>query len=160
MTEKNIKDRAYQSLHSRMDDLCLLYMADPYDSENWSAEVWETAKDFDIYLNMDKCQIEDVLYTKRFEYPLCFDYVQADDDFDESYYRYQISWGGPAEEIRYYVNNDSHIEPYKIEFWFLDWFEGHGIELTNEYREIAIAIFEDMKELGAVGAAYDIERNL
>lgn len=58
------------------------------------------------------------------EYGLCFDLVEEDtfDDQDEPYYRYQLSWGGPSDEFRFFGGEDG--EPYRIEYWFLDWFDG------------------------------------
>ena len=54
------------------------------------------------------------------DYGLCFDYV-APDTFDgqkEGYFRYQISWGGPSDEFRFYANPD--FSCHRIEYWFLD----------------------------------------
>ena len=60
-----------------------------------------------------------------FDYGLSFDYCGAEDDESAStpgYFRYQISWGGPSDEFRFYAEK---ITPYKyavwkIEYWFLD----------------------------------------
>ena len=63
------------------------------------------------------------------EYGLCFDFVEAG-TFDGQrcgYYRYQISTGGPGEEIRFY---DGGL----IEFVFLDWFTGVGFNVTYDER--------------------------
>jgi len=62
---------------------------------------------------------------------LCFDYVAANTfrDQDEGYYRYQISWGGPSDEFRFFRDG-------RIEYWFMDWFDGHGEELTGSDREL------------------------
>ena len=61
------------------------------------------------------------------EFGLGFDLVEAGTfgDQPEPYYRYQISWGGPSEEIRIY-------EAARAEYWFMDWFDGAGIDVTNE----------------------------
>lgn len=65
-----------------------------------------------------------------YEYGLSFDYVAPGTfkDQKEGYFRYQISWGGPSEEFRIYTN--LNYQPYKIEFWYLDWFDGacHTLE--------------------------------
>ena len=41
------------------------------------------------------------------------------------YWRYQMSWGGPSDEFRIYLDEDNKI--YKIEYWYLDWFDGASI---------------------------------
>lgn len=58
------------------------------------------------------------------DYALCFDYVAplTFDDQPEGYWRYQISWGGPSDEFRFFVNTD--LSCHRIEYWFLDWFDG------------------------------------
>ena len=45
------------------------------------------------------------------------------------YKRYQLSWGGPTEEFRVYLNGD-------VEFWLLDWFDGAPIEVTGNDADI------------------------
>ncbi|WP_068017273.1 hypothetical protein [Rhodoplanes sp. Z2-YC6860] len=59
-----------------------------------------------------------------YEYGLSFDYVAPDtfDDQREGYFRYQISWGGPSDEFRFFVNPD--LSCHRVEYWFLDWFDG------------------------------------
>ena len=36
-----------------------------------------------------------------------------------------MSWGGPSDEFRMYDNSD------KIQYWFLDWFDGASIEVDD-----------------------------
>lgn len=67
------------------------------------------------------------------EYGLCLDLVEAGTfkGQREDYVRYQFSWGGPSDELRFFKNGD-------IEYWFLDWFDGASIDVTSD--EIAVAI--------------------
>ena len=68
------------------------------------------------------------------EYALAFDYVEPGtfgDDQSEAYWRYQISTGGPGEEIRYYRSFGA-MRPYRVEFWFLDWFDGAHVDVTDD----------------------------
>jgi len=60
------------------------------------------------------------------EYGLCLDYVEPGTFKGQraGYYRYQLSYGGPSEEFRVYLNGD-------VEFWFLDWFDGASVEITG-----------------------------
>ena len=58
------------------------------------------------------------------DYGLCFDFVELGtfSDQDEPYYRWQLSWGGPSDEFRFFLNESGQLE--KVEYWFLDWFDG------------------------------------
>lgn len=64
-----------------------------------------------------------------YEYGLCFDFVgpnYSESDGDTScYFRYQLNWGGPSDEIRFYPSG-------MIEYVFLDWFVGVGFDVTND----------------------------
>lgn len=62
-----------------------------------------------------------------YNYGLSFDFVDAGtfDDQKEGYYRYQLSWGGPSEEIRFYQDGS-------IIFVYLDWFSGVGFDVSGE----------------------------
>ena len=60
-----------------------------------------------------------------YDYGLSFDYVAPGtfNDQSEGYWRWQLSWGGPSDEFRFYAS--SADDPcYKIEYWFLDWYDG------------------------------------
>ena len=61
------------------------------------------------------------------EYGLCFDKVEPNTFQDQKlgYWRWQLSWGGPSDEFRIFVDEDKNI--YKIEYWFLDWGDGASI---------------------------------
>jgi hypothetical protein len=67
-----------------------------------------------------------------YNYGLSIDY-QEPEGRKRGYFRYQLSWGGPSEEIRFYFSGDgSRGQADKIEFVFLDWFVGVGFDVTNE----------------------------
>ena len=61
------------------------------------------------------------------EYGLCFDKVEPNTFQDQKlgYWRWLLSWGGPSDEFRIFVDEDKNI--YKIEYWFLDWGDGASI---------------------------------
>jgi len=69
--------------------------------------------------------VEDLGYLN--EYGLCIDFVEAGTFRDQraSYWRYQLSYGGPSEEFRIYGNGD-------VEFWYLDWFDGAPTKVTGD----------------------------
>ena len=90
-----------------------------------------------------------------YEYGLCFDYVAPDTfgDQSEGYFRYQISYGGPSSEYRFYVNPD--FSSYKVEYWFLDWHDGANRTLSGTDKELLMEIYDWFKECGTVESVYE-----
>ena len=88
------------------------------------------------------------------DYGLSFDYVAAGtfEDQPHGYFRYQLSWGGPSDEFRFFVDQD--FTPYKIEYWFLNWFDGAKKILHGRDEELMTEIFEWFKEIGSVEYEY------
>ena len=121
-TKLTCKDRVLDSWHSRREDLQEFRDAGP-----------ETD-----FTNAEGCEL--------YEYALCLDYVDQEGK-EPGYYRYQISSGGPQEEIRYYIRKDVPIDGYLgdmtiVEFWLLDWFDGASTQLTGDDLELALWVFE------------------
>ena len=63
-------------------------------------------------------------------YGLCVDFVEPGtyvtdrlNGQDEGYLRYQLSWGGPGDELRFYDD--------RVEYWFLDWFDGASRDVSH-----------------------------
>lgn len=84
------------------------------------------------------------------EYGLSFDYV-APGTFQgqrRGYFRYQLSWGGPSDEFRYFV--DERLKPTRVEYWFMDWFDGAKRILRGDDLALMEEIFEDFTDLGMV----------
>lgn len=88
------------------------------------------------------------------EYGLAFDYVASETFTDQriGYFRYQISYGGPSEEFRFYTDRELNLD--RIEYWFLDWFDGAYNILTGEDFSLLEEIFEDFKEIGMVESEF------
>ena len=65
---------------------------------------------------------------------LSFDKVHKNskENIDRSYYRLQISWGGPSTEFRAFLNADHDID--YIEYWYLDWFDGAFINIPRDSK--------------------------
>jgi len=84
------------------------------------------------------------------EYGLSFDYVAPETftDQDEGYFRYQLSYGGPSTEFRFWVDGD--LEVYKVQYWFLDWFDGAFSYLDKKDYDLMLEIFDDFKGMGLV----------
>lgn len=78
------------------------------------------------------------------EYGLSFDWVEPEtfNNQSEGYYRYQLSWGGPSDEFRFYVRYDG--VPYRIAYHFMDWFDGARRDVTGD--EIVRDIFDWLAE--------------
>ena len=113
----------------------------------------------EIRLMLDPQESE---FDRFHEYGPSFDYVEPGTftDQDEGYLRFQISWGGPSEEIRFYVSPTQNagyygVRPdwhlYRIEFWYLDWFDGACVDITK--NDTARAVFDLFNECGSVHAA-------
>jgi hypothetical protein len=86
-----------------------------------------------------------------YEYGLSFDYVAPDTfkDQERGYFRYQLSWGGPSDEFRFYAEPVRYgWKPYLIEYWFLDWFDGAHRILRGIDKELLEEIFEWFNETG------------
>jgi hypothetical protein len=94
-----------------------------------------------------------------YEYGLAFDYV-APGTFDrqrEGYWRYQLSWGGPSDEIRFYSSSPSD-EPYRIVYSFMDWYDGYHRKVAGRDEELALALWEFFQEVGSVESEYNKAR--
>lgn len=93
------------------------------------------------------------------EYGLGFDYVAPRTFKGQKlgYFRYQLSWGGPSEELRYYVRAEykQPFKVYKVEFWYLDWFDGAKTTMrAGKNFEFLTEIFEFFKDCGSVETVY------
>lgn len=62
----------------------------------------------------------DDLYDYVNQTALSWNYVDSEGK-EAGYYRLQLSWGGPSDEFRIYVNQDKEIDI--IEYWYMDWFD-------------------------------------
>lgn len=70
-------------------------------------------------------------YGSLHEYGLSFDYVPAGTFADQpaGYWRYLLSWGGPSDGFRFFGDPSGHI--HRVEYWFMDWFDGACIDVTD-----------------------------
>lgn len=122
MTNK-CEDRIDAHLESRIEDLQKLY--DLY---------WEDADKHDEDLG------------NLYEYGLSLDFV-APETFEgqnESYFRYQLSWGGPSDEFRIFADQATphRWAIYRIEYRFMDWGDGARRVLDGEQYELIATLFE------------------
>ena len=78
------------------------------------------------------------------EYGLAWDYLPPGTFTDQKrgYFRYQLSYGGPSEEFRFYV--DERLQITRCEFWYLDWFDGAKINVTGKGLDLLREIWDDL----------------
>lgn len=80
------------------------------------------------------------------EYGLSFSRNEPEDN-EEIYYQYQLSWGGPSDEIRFYTSGGIK-GVYRIEYVYMDWGTGIGFDITNEdWVKWVLDQFQDYFEL-------------
>ena len=128
------QDRVERAMESRIDDL---------------RKLWEAYCDGDEDRHCDDLG-------NMCEYGVCFDYVAAGTFTDQKtgYFRFQISYGGPSEEFRFYTDPEFNVE--SMAFWFLDWFDGAESELTGEDFKLLDEIFDSFfKDSGTVEHVYN-----
>lgn len=128
---------------------------EPTCEQRISAEMESTLEDlrklWTAYCEDDEDRHADDLGTFH-EYGLSFDYVAAGtfEDQDQGYFRYQISYGGPSDEFRFFC--DAERKCYKVQYWFLDWWDGAHRNLRGEDRSLLMEIFDFFDECGSVQA--------
>lgn len=104
---------------------------------------------------------DSALYKKVYEelgdlsdYGLCLDFVPVGTFSDQtrSYFRYQLSYGGPSDEFRFYGEllgeYKAHLE--YIEYVFLDWGDGHARKLRKGDHDVLAPLFYDWAECGTL----------
>jgi hypothetical protein len=126
MKQESCKDRIESHLQNRLDDI---------------RQLW------DAYLQGVE-DLEDL--GNIYEYGLAFDYV-APGTFNgqrRGYFRWQLSWGGPSDEFRFYCDESFGLD--RVEYWFLDWFDGAHKVLAGKDEQLLNEIFEWMRECGTV----------
>jgi len=86
------------------------------------------AQDFKFWMEFGpEARLDDGEGSNLDEYGLCWGWSSAHDDDDderEPFYRYQLSWGGPSDEVRFFRD--------RIEYWYLDWYDGAKVDVTHE----------------------------
>jgi len=84
------------------------------------------------------------------EYGLSWDYIPAG-TFEKQrrgYFRWQLSWGGPSDEFRFFV--DEQLKVCRIEYWFMDWFDGaRRVLRRGRDFDLLCEIWADLLEWGS-----------
>jgi len=131
------EERIEASLADEIEELRLLYRAatDDLSEKERDAMVAEYGE-----------HPEEAIY----EHGLCFDYVLAGtfDGQDEGYFCYQISWGGPSDEFRFYTDAALHV--HRVEYVFMDWGDGARRVLEGDNKQLLLDVwsllFEDVAQ--------------
>jgi hypothetical protein len=121
-------------------------------TSNLAGRIEDLRKFWDIYNDPDATESDQEEFLN---YGLSFDYVPYGtfEDQEGGYFRYQISWGGPGEEFRFYADPQFHC--YRIEYWFLDWGDGAHIVLEGNIASLLGKIWDFFYEGGSVQAEFD-----
>jgi len=89
-------------------------------------------------------------YDSLFDYvnqsALGFDFVSVNTfkNQDRGYWRLQMSWGGPSDEFRIYVDTKNEIE--YIDYHYLDWFDGASVRVRHDIIYDVCSMFLDCSE--------------
>jgi len=83
---------------------------------------------------------------------LGIDLIEKDDlDLDDHFIRYQLSWGGPQDEFRFWKNG-------KISYHFMDWFDHAEKDITVMTRQDPVMEkFADLFALAFEGLFQDMQ---
>lgn len=144
-TEKQptCEEKVSTEWQDRRSDLYALYLT----SNCGYVDEFIEAQGFD-YRGKSPEEKSEAFYEIKANYGLSFDYVHSNtfDDQDEGYFRYQFSWGGPSDELRFYVDLEGKC--HRAEYWFMDWYDGASLDVTGD--EVAQATFDDFDECGMI----------
>lgn len=103
----------------------------------FTQQAWELVREewnlmVDI-ANGDKEETDDINVDSLDDYGLSFDYVEPEGK-ENGYWRYQLSWGGPGTELRFFLARpDLEAQNYMLaEFVFLDWGSLCAIDISKD----------------------------
>jgi len=136
--------RTKKSKNRRIRDIETFYAPDQVETEDLRQRLVEQGYEFND--PVDRETLIDTCYERQSEYGLCFDYASRTLGNKGGYYRYQLSWGGPQEEFRFFVDPDGFLR--RVEFWYLDWGTGERIVLKDKEFALLKGVFEFFQEIG------------
>ena len=147
-------DRIEESWQGRRDDLAILYRVDGEYTPARALEYLDGLGYNVEDMTPDPDRISEAIDDAQGEYGLCFEAVEtkaAESDgvvdveaieWEVDFYRFQISTGGPAEEVRFWLKDPLPTEGEwmdRAEFAFLDWGDIATRDITND--PVALAVF-------------------
>ena len=125
------KDRIKKDYREECRQLSSLFsvMSGTYTPEELETFADSFSMDVEDLSNDRLC---DKAYKALSQYGLGIDYVLPNTFTGQrkGYLRWQISWGGPSSEWRFFfVPGES--DAYRIEYWFMDWADGAKVGCTG-----------------------------
>jgi hypothetical protein len=125
--EPTCVDKIGAELAGRMKDIrVLLYMHDHGDPPDYDLDTGEL---------LDACPID---CENLLEYGYSFDDV----DGDQGYWRWQLSWGGPGDEFRFFTG-DGGVD--NIEYWFLYLDNTAKIRVTGDDFKVLARVYKILR---------------
>lgn len=165
MSDLTCAERIQEEFNSRLEDLRLLWGGYCGDECPKCDGMGETEQEDGELKPCEFCNesgklSEDIPELGNiFEYGLSFDYVAPHtfEDQHRGYFRYQLSWGGPSDEFRIYAEGrEYHWNVDRIEYWFLDWFDGATRQLSGDDYKLIEEIFSSFfVEAGTAESVYN-----
>ena len=152
MKELTCAERVQGALDSRMADLKAMFRANETDNDMLVAFLVDSGIDTPTLARGETYDdhtetLEESATAAADAYGLGFDYVTPDTfGNDAGYWRYQISYGGPSEELRFYSRE-------RADFVLLDWFDGATRRLCNDEADTAAAVWEFFDGCGSIDHA-------
>lgn len=155
--EPRCADLVRQHYTSRMGDLRALWHAYQHPGEPCQ-ECQGTGKQANGRYDCEYCDKGTYLEDSRLnEYGLSFDYVPPGTFTDQrrGYWRYQLSWGGPSDEFRFYADENKALT--RVEYWYMDWFDGAKVSVAPHSRNGRLLgeLWQDWSDMGSVQAVYN-----
>ena len=122
--------------------------------ERINAMYYERMKDLTTLFNNYYAGTTDDNLGDLFDYGLFFDYVIP--KYGKPYFCYQLSWGGPADEFRFYAyKNQTGWQLERVEYWFLDWFDSaHKVIATGRNFGMLNDLFRLYDEIGMLDSVF------
>jgi hypothetical protein len=150
-TQQTCKQRGKSEYKSECKKLALIFAI--MDETATTKQKGEFCDYYGYRLN-EVTDWNELAFTTLCEYGLSIDYVWPNTFKGQraGYLRYQISWGGPSDEFRFYFVPGEY-KPYKIEYWFMDWFDGAKVTCTN--GEIANRLWDWLESADTPRSLYN-----
>ncbi len=129
--DKSCEDRVKENLAGRLEDI---------------SKMWKAYQETEDGYTNDGENLN--------EFGLSFDYVEPGTFRGQrrGYFRYQLSTGGPGDEFRFYAHQEREPgRPWRwvvdrIEYWFLDWWDGAKRNMTGKGKQLMVEIFNWLVE--------------
>ena len=113
-----------------------------HDRKEQFEKAWIYFKDKDEGFKRKSKELDE--YSSLMDYAnqssLDFSYVEPNTfkKQSEGYWRWQLSWGGPSDEFRYYHHDGDKKKIKSMEYSYMDWFDGAAVPVYSNIGGAAI----------------------